>query len=164
MDNKKSFLKSIKKLFGILGIRIIRESAYLQIIHELNDSAHHRYQESRNGFLSKFITIAENPVKVLENMYHSKAQIMQDIFVLEKLNWKQKGFFVEFGATNGIDLSNTYLLEKQYLWDGILAEPARNWHTNLISNRNVFISDKCVWKIDGEMIKFNESIFLNFLQ
>ena len=37
------------------------------------------------------------------------------------------GFFVEFGATNGIDLSNSYLLQSKYYWTGILAEPARCW-------------------------------------
>lgn len=162
MNNRKSFLVAIKKLFQKFGIRVIRENAFLQIIEELTYLASHRFQESRNGFLFKFLAITENPRKVLENMHHSKSQIMQDIFVLEKLNWKQRGFFVEIGATNGIDLSNTYLLETQYMWEGILAEPARNWHSNLFSNRRAFISDKCVWNIDGEMIKFNESIFPEF--
>ena len=45
---------------------------------------------------------------------NAKSQINQDIFVLYTLNWKRNGFFVEFGATNGVDLSNTYLLEKNF--------------------------------------------------
>jgi hypothetical protein len=49
----------------------------------------------------------------------SKAQLRQDIFVLNELNFKRDGYFVEFGATNGVDLSNTYLLEKGYNWKGI---------------------------------------------
>ena len=52
-----------------------------------------------------------------------KSQIYQDIFVLYTLNWKRNGFFVEFGATNGFDLSNSYLLEKDFGWKGILCEP-----------------------------------------
>ena len=60
--------------------------------------------------------------KVL-NIKNIKRQINQDIFVLYTLNWKRNGFFVEFGATNGIDLSNTYLLEKDFGWKGILSEP-----------------------------------------
>ena len=51
----------------------------------------------------------------------SKSQLKQDIFVLLETGFKRNGFFVEFGATNGIDLSNTYLLEKRFGWNGILA-------------------------------------------
>jgi len=43
---------------------------------------------------------------------NSKSQLRQDLFVLSQLGFKRGGFFVEFGATNGIDLSNSYLLDK----------------------------------------------------
>ncbi len=56
-----------------------------------------------------------------------KSQIHQDIFVLYTLSWKRNGFFVEFGATNGVFLSNTYLLEKNFGWKGILSEPNPHW-------------------------------------
>lgn len=66
----------------------------------------------------------------------SKFQIQQDIFVLVATNFKKGGFFIEFGATNGIDLSNTYLLEKEYEWKGILGEPAKKWHKDIVKNRS----------------------------
>lgn len=87
----------------------------------------------------------------------SKAQLRQDVFVLFELNWKRGGFFVEFGATNGVDLSNTYLLEMAYGWQGILAEPARLWHTDLMANRRAKIETKCVWKATGATLSFNEA-------
>ena len=40
----------------------------------------------------------------------SKSQLRQDLFVLSELNFKKNGFFIEFGATNGIKFSNTWLL------------------------------------------------------
>lgn len=43
---------------------------------------------------------------------------------------------MEFGATNGVDLSNTYFLEKCFGWKGILAEPAKGWHKALKKNRD----------------------------
>ena len=49
--------------------------------------------------------------KCINNLAHSKAQKIQDLFVLSELKFKENGFFVEFGATNGIELSNTFLLE-----------------------------------------------------
>jgi hypothetical protein len=51
-------------------------------------------------------------IKTYEKLFkRSKSQFRQDIFVLLELNFKKDGFFVEFGATNGIDLSNTFLME-----------------------------------------------------
>lgn len=64
--------------------------------------------------------------------------------MLYRAKFKQNGFFVEFGATNGIDLSNTYLLETEFGWNGILAEPDKYWHTSLIANRTAIIDIRCV--------------------
>lgn len=83
-----------------------------------------------------------------------KSQIGQDLFVLYSLNWKKCGYFVEFGATNGIDLSNTYLLENDFDWTGILAEPAKVWHDDLKKNRSAFIDFDCVWKESNYFLPF----------
>jgi FkbM family methyltransferase len=85
----------------------------------------------------------------------NKAQLNQDIFVLLTTNFKRNGFFVEFGATNGYDLSNTYLLEKSYNWNGILAEPATIWHKDLLENRDAHIDFSCVWNKSNEILRFN---------
>lgn len=54
---------------------------------------------------------------------HSFSQIQQDRWVLDELGEKRGGFFVEIGAFDGKTHSNTYLLEAEYGWTGILAEP-----------------------------------------
>ena len=86
----------------------------------------------------------------------SNAQLLQDLWVLYELKEKRGGFFVEFGACDGISLSNTLLLEKAFGWQGVLAEPARVWHAALYRNRNCYISDKCVYRSDGIEVLFNE--------
>lgn len=86
----------------------------------------------------------------------SQSQLRQDLFVLSELNFKRDGFFVEFGATNGSTLSNSWLLEKHFGWRGILAEPARCWHTDLRANRSATIETDCVWKTTGEEVEFAE--------
>jgi FkbM family methyltransferase len=93
---------------------------------------------------------------LLSNMTRSKAQGRQDLFVLQQLNRKSNGYFVEFGATNGIDISNTYLLETGFGWTGILAEPARCWHTSLAQNRKASLELNCIWKDTGSILTFNE--------
>ena len=50
------------------------------------------------------------------------SQLNQDLWVLDILQHKQNGVFVDVGAFDGINLSNTYLLEKQYNWNGICIE------------------------------------------
>lgn len=86
----------------------------------------------------------------------SKSQLRQDLFVLSHLNFITEGYFVEFGATNGVLKSNTYLLEKQFGWKGILAEPAKCWQPELRANRNSHIETNCVWSKSGDILNFNE--------
>jgi len=85
----------------------------------------------------------------------SYAQLKQDVVALLISGFKRGGYFVEFGATNGISLSNTYLLEKDYGWTGILAEPSVDWHDALTKARACAIDFRCVWRTSGEMIDFD---------
>ena len=91
----------------------------------------------------------------------SRSQISQDVFVGCQLRlWEKragKRFFVEFGATDGVNLSNTFILEKSFKWNGLLIEPARVWKERLIANRNSLIDFRCVFSKTGETIEFNES-------
>ena len=88
----------------------------------------------------------------------SRSQLRQDLFVLSEVEYKKSGYFVEFGAANGIDLSNTYLLETEFSWTGILAEPAKGWEKRLHANRpNSSIETLCVWKDSNSSVKFNET-------
>jgi hypothetical protein len=54
-----------------------------------------------------------------ENIHHNYSQAYQDMFVLSMLNGKRNGTFVEIGTFHPTEISNTYLLEKQYGWNGI---------------------------------------------
>lgn len=47
----------------------------------------------------------------------------QSLVVEKILNGKREGFFVEAGAYNGEDLSNTLYLERKLGWRGLLVEP-----------------------------------------
>ena len=87
----------------------------------------------------------------------SQSQICQDLFALSVLRFKRNGFFGEFGAADGRGLSNTWLLEKHFGWQGILSEPARSYAPKLRSHRACAIDHRCVWSRTGEMIAFREA-------
>jgi FkbM family methyltransferase len=98
----------------------------------------------------------KNAAQPLQYLQKSRSQLGQDLFVLSVLKFKKNGFFVEFGATNGNDLSNTYLLEKEFGWTGILAEPAKCWQNDLKKNRSAHIETNCVWRDSHTVLTFNE--------
>lgn len=89
------------------------------------------------------------------NAARSHSQLFQDLWVLWRCQEKRGGYFVEFGAANGKSLSNTYLLEKDYQWNGILAEPNPSFHASIRANRNCHVTDQCVFSKSGEKIKFH---------
>ncbi|HEX4095955.1 MAG TPA: hypothetical protein VHX64_04460, partial [Caulobacteraceae bacterium] len=84
----------------------------------------------------------------------SKAQLYQDAWAHWTSGKKRGGFFVEFGATDGLFLSNTWLLETQMGWDGILAEPNPSYAEALKANRGCSISTKCVYPTSGITLDF----------
>lgn len=53
-------------------------------------------------------------------MYLGQAQ--QDKFVIKVLKAKKYGYFIEIGSNDPIIINNTYLLENQYNWKGIMIE------------------------------------------
>ena len=49
-------------------------------------------------------------------------QAGQDKFVLNVLNYKKNGYFLEIGSNHPIIINNSYLLETKYNWKGIMVE------------------------------------------
>ena len=107
------------------------------------------------------INIEGNPIlekhrdKLNDLFYKVHGQSYQDMFALMFLGYKTNGYFVDFGATDGYDISNSYILEKDYGWSGILVEPALQWHEKLAENRNCHINHSVVWRAN-EPVMFNE--------
>lgn len=120
-----------------------------------------RYEPAYRALEIVRATQQENWVPLVANLDDSKSQIQQDLFALAMNDCKHGGYFVEFGAADGVGLSNTWLLEKTFSWTGIVAEPARVWHAALRKNRNCHIDTRCVWGADsvtlgGGAIRFTE--------
>ncbi len=114
----------------------------------------HQLKEREHGYFDLQFIKAIDPAHrnaCLDLLDRSKSLARQDLFALAQLDFLKGGFFVEFNAGDGVDCSNTWLLEKDFGWTGILAEPARKWHEALRNNRGCIIDTRCVWSESGEM-------------
>ena len=63
------------------------------------------------------------------------SQVGQDKVALEILNYKNKGFFIDIGANDGVTFSNTKTME-ELGWQGICIEPDSDMFEALKRNRN----------------------------
>jgi FkbM family methyltransferase len=80
----------------------------------------------------------------------------QDLAVLKAFKDKTNGFFIEIGASDGMELSNTYLLETKYNWKGICVEPIPRRFELLCKNRpNSWCSDRAVFNESNKTVIFN---------
>jgi FkbM family methyltransferase len=98
----------------------------------------------------------ETAMTLLSYLPYVRSQSGQDLFVLSQLGPKRDGFFVEFGATDGININNSYFFETTLGWNGIVAEPAKMWHRDLVRNRKCNVEKKCVWSTTGVTLQFKE--------
>ena len=126
MERKlKYYLNKILKIFNL---KLLKYSTFLELTEfrkKLFDIATIAFMKQKN---------------ILNNQKYvdlSKSELKQDIFVLNELNFKKNGYFVEFGGANGKFLSNTYLMEKEFNWSGILVEPSKIFHEEIFNNRIV---------------------------
>ena len=81
------------------------------------------------------------------------SQLGQDKNVLEYYAQKKDGYFVEIGAYDGIDLSNTYALELLG-WKGICVEPLPSCYESLTQNRTCKTYNVAVDKVGGRVLEF----------
>lgn len=58
-------------------------------------------------------------------------------------------FFLDIGAHDGVHLSNTFILEKRYNWDGICIEANPDTFLQLKNNRSCKCFNKCIDKKSG---------------
>lgn len=153
----KLLVNSIRVALAFLGITVTRRKTFNELV-----SDRLKLERTKNFLIFQSALTLDAAKKSLQLFSESKSENFQDIFVLLILCEKEEGFFVEFGATDGISGSNTHLLEKKFNWRGGLAEPARCWHASLKRSRSAEISHKLVWKKCGDTLRFRETVDAGF--
>jgi FkbM family methyltransferase len=80
--------------------------------------------------------------------------------LLKYLNFKD-GFYIECGANDGVNQSNTWYFEKVLNWRGILIEPNQTSFKNLKNNRSYTNIFKNVALVSEDFKNKNEEIYLS---
>jgi FkbM family methyltransferase len=84
-------------------------------------------------------------------MYHSHQD--QDRWVIERvLPGKRGGWFIDSGAgPDGVRGSNSYVLETEFGWRGILVEPHPECFKRVKANRSAIVEECCLTDSPGEV-------------
>ena len=115
---------------------------------------------NQNALIDDNIDFLKGFIDHFKKIENFQSQIYQDIFASFVVGDKYEKTFLEFGATDGFNLSNSFLLENSFDWKGALAEPSPQWHEALKKNRkNSKIITKCIWKESGKKLDFFMSDF-----
>jgi methyltransferase, FkbM family len=80
------------------------------------------------------------------------SQFGQDKFVAERLGYKRKGIFIDVGAADGIDMSNTYYFEQELDWSGVAIEPHPVSFLQLQENRKCNLINGCISDFHGKAV------------
>jgi len=89
-------------------------------------------------------------------MNNYKSQYGQDRWVLEEIfNNLPNGYFIDLAAGDGEFISNTYVLEKDFGWNGICIEPNNTSFEKLKQNRNCMCDNNVIMQ-DNFEIEFIE--------
>lgn len=84
----------------------------------------------------------------------SYSQFRQDLFALFiSKNWTERTF-IEIGVGDGIEISNTYLLESEYKWDGVLVEPNREFVDSIRNSRSAKLIEAALTTKDIGEVEF----------
>lgn len=93
----------------------------------------------------------------------SYSQFDIDLYLYQIFNKKPKGFFIEAGANDGYNQNNTFLLEKELNWNGLLVEPNIHCYNTCKKIRNCIIENCALVSFDykDEYIEgdFNQASF-----
>lgn len=97
-------------------------------------------------------------------MFNSQAG--QDQFIVNILKGKRNGYFLEIGSNHPKEINNTYILEKEYDWNGLMVEYDSKWEPFYKSQRTSYYTINDATKVDYKSLfeKYNFPKSMDYLQ
>ncbi len=80
--------------------------------------------------------------------------LINNVFNYEKFGLKRNGFFVDLACADGVNINNTYFLEKKLGWSGLLFEPNPGYEDSIKKYRTSPLVTKCVTDVPNEIVQF----------
>ncbi len=108
----------------------------------------------RRGQLYAEVTASDSGEGTRGIASHALSQLGQDLWIVEQTGGMRGGYFVEFGATDGVMLSNSLLLEREFGWTGLCAEPNPKFFRQLAVNRRCKVLPACIGSVTGDKVSF----------
>jgi len=142
------YLAFLASKFEKLNLKVTRLETWDQLLSRKD------YLEKLNRLYALGIETDIDISRGMEYVALSQSQVAQDLIALAVNGYKMNGFFVEVGAANGKSLSNTFLLEKFFQWNGILSEPNPNYAGEISLNRSAFFDNRAVFSNSGQTLSF----------
>jgi len=131
-----------------MGLRnIIRKQKRLFAIKRAQ--AEFIVQESENSN-----RIRENLKKTYGSQKGQVEYLLLNVFNYEVHGLKRNGFFVDLACANGVNLNNTYFLERHLNWEGLLFEPNPRFHNSIKKFRTSPLITSCVTDRSGSEVDF----------
>ena len=154
---KQIIFRALSFLLDSVNYKLVSKNNFLEInLQKINKKKNKDYKLSIENFLDYLFSLKSQ----------SKSQIFQDLFVDYVFKQKKSFFYCEVGAADGIKFSNTFFLEKQRRWKGILCEPSLHWREKIKKNRpnNILIFDPISNKSSERLFYENDNNFLSGLE
>lgn len=80
--------------------------------------------------------------------------LINNIFDYENNGLPRKGYFIDCAAGDAVTYSNTFFLEAQLGWEGLLIEPNPIFHKDIEEKRSSKLIKECIGANDGDSLRF----------
>ena len=81
------------------------------------------------------------------------SQLHQDMWALEQSSCKRSGFYMDIGSNDGSVLSNTFMLDTKFGWQGVCSDP----FPHNMANRTCAVAQGVVWSEAGKPMTFDQA-------
>lgn len=149
-------------LFCFFILIIIRKDCYsfsVQQVPKESKYEHHtnfiKFEKWLESFSAKDVRFQDFCVNALRTNVGS-SQFSQDMWLFNNIfkNYvlqKKKGFYVDSGANDWREFSNTFFFDVCLGWDGLCIEPAKEYHASLKEFRSCTLITDCISDRKHEM-------------
>lgn len=119
---RRKLLKSINRILSVSGLELSRTkpvNSPKSLVSMIGDLFAIGLTGRDTGDFAKFLNAAAT---FLTNGIKPEGQLLQDLWVVSQHGTKP-GFFLDIGAGHPVNISNTWVLQSQFDWSGIVVEP-----------------------------------------